>query len=400
MKPKALTLLCAFSLWLAGAAPAAAQANSIEAFDVSQQGGKTVVRVTTREPLGGVPANFAVAKPARIAFDFPNTANALGRSTQDIGQGELRSMNVVQGADRTRLVLNLRRPVVHEATVEGSALVITLSEPAIAQSAPGGQVAHFAEGKADAKHAIRDVDFRRGRAGEGRVVVDLSDTTTGIDIRQQGENIVVDDLPEYLSRPQDGTGPRMLYALPRSEEVSMPQEPESLITLAELEKNYIRKALDVCNRNHTEAARRLGCDAGLVRIIERDGRPIWDVGRYDFLREQEAAPPTVHPIPRAAISPAWTIARIRDDLKGARRSRKWRTRCFWTWYTSWSGRASAARSAPTCSGTWGWRRQRMAQIVPDGCSPETARATGSSPRCTVPALRTSRRRSLVTTDSV
>jgi DNA-binding NtrC family response regulator len=74
----------------------------------------------------------------------------------------------------------------------------------------------------------------------------------------EGENIVVDDLPEYLSRPQGGTGPQMLYALPRAEEVSMPQDPESLVTLAELEKNYIRKALDVCNRNHTEAARRLG----------------------------------------------------------------------------------------------------------------------------------------------
>ena len=233
MKPMALTLLCAFSLWLAGAAPAAAQANSIEAFDVSQQGGKTVVRVTTREPLGGVPANFAVANPARIAFDFPNTANALGRSTQDIGQGELRSMNVVQGADRTRLVLNLRRPVVHEATVEGSALVITLSEPAIAQSAPGGQVAHFAEGKADAKHAIRDVDFRRGRAGEGRVVVDLSDTTTGIDIRQQGENIVVEflrtSLPDSLRRRLDvvdfGTPVTSVATFQQGDNVRMVIEP-------------------------------------------------------------------------------------------------------------------------------------------------------------------------------
>lgn len=233
MKPKALTLLCAFSLWLAGAAPAAAQANSIEAFDVSQQGGKTVVRVTTREPLGGVPANFAVANPARIAFDFPSTANALGRSTQDIGQGELRSMNVVQGADRTRLVLNLRRPVVHEATVEGSALVITLSEPAVAQSAPGGQVAHFAEGKADAKHAIRDVDFRRGRAGEGRVVVDLSDTTTGIDIRQQGENIVVEflrtSLPDSLRRRLDvvdfGTPVTSVATFQQGDNVRMVIEP-------------------------------------------------------------------------------------------------------------------------------------------------------------------------------
>ena len=87
-------------LGLAGLALFATQAlaqNTIDTFEVSQQAGKTVVRVTTKEPLKSVPPNFSVASPARIAFDFPNTANALGRSNQDIGQGDLRSMNVVQG---------------------------------------------------------------------------------------------------------------------------------------------------------------------------------------------------------------------------------------------------------------------------------------------------------------
>jgi two-component system nitrogen regulation response regulator GlnG/two-component system response regulator HydG len=34
--------------------------------------------------------------------------------------------------------------------------------------------------------------------------------------------------------------------------------PETLLTLAQLERDYIRKALEVCQRNHTEAAKRLG----------------------------------------------------------------------------------------------------------------------------------------------
>jgi type IV pilus assembly protein PilQ len=186
--------LCGLAL---APATAAAQGNSIDNFEVIQAAGKTVVRVVTKEPLRSVPPNFSVASPARIAFDFPNTVNALGRSTEDIGQGELRSMNVVQGTDRTRLVLNLRRPVAHEATLDGNTLVITLSEPQVAQTPPTG-VAHFAEGRQDVKHAVRDVDFRRGRAGEGRVVVDLSDTTTGIDIRLQGQNIVVEFLKTAL----------------------------------------------------------------------------------------------------------------------------------------------------------------------------------------------------------
>src|SRR4051795_12875661 len=231
---KTKTLLYAPLLWLLGIGLVAAQGNTIEAFDVSQQGGKTVVRVTTKEPLGNVPPNFAVSNPPRIAFDFPNTANGLGRSAQDISQGELRSMNVVQGTDRTRLVLNLRRPVSHEANVEGRDMLITLSEATVSQTAPGGQAARFADGRPDTKHAIRDVDFRRGRSGEGRIVVDLSDTTTGIDIRQQGQNIIVEflrtALPDNLRRRLDvvdfGTPVNTVSTFQQGENVRMVIEPK------------------------------------------------------------------------------------------------------------------------------------------------------------------------------
>src|ERR1700716_2605014 len=128
------TALCGLGLWLCAAGAALGQANSIESFDVTQQGGKVVIRITTKEALRSVPPNFAVASPARIPFDFPNTVNALGRASQDIGQGELRSMNVVQGSDRTRLVLNLRRPLPYETTIDGRNVVITLSEPAVVQT--------------------------------------------------------------------------------------------------------------------------------------------------------------------------------------------------------------------------------------------------------------------------
>ncbi|MEO7423943.1 MAG: sigma-54 dependent transcriptional regulator [Fibrobacteria bacterium] len=71
----------------------------------------------------------------------------------------------------------------------------------------------------------------------------------------EGENIVLEDLPEYLTKAQGGP---VMYALPKGEDSIAAGSPGSLLTLAELEKNYIRKALEICNRNHTEAARRLG----------------------------------------------------------------------------------------------------------------------------------------------
>ena len=219
--------------WVAGIGTAVAQAtNSIEGFDVGQQAGAIVVRITTREPLQAVPPNFTVANPARIAFDFPRTVNALGRNAQEIGQGELRSMNLVQAADKSRLVLNLRRPVVHEARVDGRNLIITL-QTAAASVTPSDKVAHFAEGRADARHAIRDVDFRRGRGGEGRVVVDLSDASTGIDIRTQGQNIIIDflktSLPDNLRRRLDvtdfATPVQVVNSFQQGENVRMIIEP-------------------------------------------------------------------------------------------------------------------------------------------------------------------------------
>ena len=227
---RAVAALFAAVLWLAGMGAAFAQANSIESFSVTQLGGKVTVRVQTKQPLTAVPANFTVANPARIAFDFPATANNLGRNSQDIGEGELRSMNLVQGADKTRLVLNLRRMVSHETAIEGNTLVVTLAP---VPATVGSTVSHFAEGRADSKHAIRDIDFRRGRAGEGRIVVDLSDTSTGIDIRQQGQNIVVEfmktALPENLRKRLDvvdfSTPVQTINTFAQGENVRMVIEP-------------------------------------------------------------------------------------------------------------------------------------------------------------------------------
>src|ERR1035437_10043736 len=101
--------------------------NSVEAFNVSQQSGKVIVKLTLKEALTSQPGNFTVANPARIAFDFPTTVNGLGRNSQEVAQGDLRSMNVVQVGDRTRIVLNLRNMVQHEARIDGRNLIIALT---------------------------------------------------------------------------------------------------------------------------------------------------------------------------------------------------------------------------------------------------------------------------------
>ncbi len=198
-------------LLLAAASLAAhAQANSIETINVSPAaGGKVVIRVTLKQAPASQPAGFMVNNPPRIAFDFPNTTSALGRSTQEVGEGDLRSINVVQAGDRTRLVLNLSRATSYDTQVDGRALLITLQGAAAAAGA-AGTTTHFAEARpGDTRHALRDIDFRRGNAGEGRVVIDLSDNAVGIDLKTQGKTIVIDfintALPKNLQRRLDVT---------------------------------------------------------------------------------------------------------------------------------------------------------------------------------------------------
>ncbi|MGB5082360.1 MAG: type IV pilus secretin PilQ [Burkholderiales bacterium] len=186
---------------------ASAQQNTIENFDVTQSGGEVLVRVALKDPLAGAPGSFTIANPPRIAFDFPGVANGLGRNSQDIGEGVLRSMNLVQAGERTRLVLNLRNMVTYQARIEGSNFLITLAAAGAGQRAATPSAATFAEGRTDLQHTLRDINFRRGSGGEGRVVVELSDTSTGVDIRQQGQTIVVDFLktsvPEALRKRYD-----------------------------------------------------------------------------------------------------------------------------------------------------------------------------------------------------
>ena len=198
-------LLALFAALIAlGSAGALAQgANSLDSLTVSKaSSGRTVVKFTLKAPLPNPPAGFAIANPPRIALDFPDTANGLGKTVQDIGDPALRSVNVVQAGNRTRVVFNLNKPQTYETQIEGNTVVVTLADQAGATATVEAPVvSRFAEARpGETQHALRDVDFRRGRNGEGRIIVDLSDNNTGIDIRQQGRTLVVDFLKTAVPR--------------------------------------------------------------------------------------------------------------------------------------------------------------------------------------------------------
>ncbi|HEX7328061.1 MAG TPA: type IV pilus secretin PilQ [Casimicrobiaceae bacterium] len=187
-------------------------ANSIEQVSVTRgASGNTIVRFTLKSAPSNPPAGFAVVSPPRIALDFMDTTSALPSNQRAIDDPALRSLQFVEAGGRTRVVFNLNKPQSYETKVEGNAVVVTLSDNAAAVAAAGAapaKVQRFAEAAPSTEpHALRDVDFRRGANGEGRVIVDLADNTTGIDIRQQGRQLIVDfqktAVPKNLERRMD-----------------------------------------------------------------------------------------------------------------------------------------------------------------------------------------------------
>jgi type IV pilus assembly protein PilQ len=212
------------ALALALIAPMASAQGVIQSITSTQQSGADVVRIEMSEALAAVPAGFAIQQPARIAIDLPGVSNGMGRPSVEINQGNLRSVNVAQAGDRTRLVLNLKQAATYRAQLDGKALLIVVDSggpPAAAvaaasattaaapATAPAAAATTFAPSQNRDPQSLREIDFRRGVDGAGRVLVTLPSNQVGVDIRQQGTGLLVEfprtTVPDSLRKRLDVT---------------------------------------------------------------------------------------------------------------------------------------------------------------------------------------------------
>ncbi|QLG89986.1 type IV pilus secretin PilQ [Chitinibacter bivalviorum] len=217
----------------------AAEMASITSIDVSNVSAEKQVVKVTFNGAPPTPTSFSVNTPPRIAFDFANTTNQAGKSSVQVNGASLRMINVAEGTGRTRLVFNLQKPASYETTVENNSLLISIDGASTASvnknSAPTRTNAQFAESKQTGKReGIQDIDFRRGSAGEGKVVIDLSSSNVGIDIRQQGKKLLVEfskaSLPKNLERSLDvadfGTPIQKVDTFSQGDTIKMLIEPK------------------------------------------------------------------------------------------------------------------------------------------------------------------------------
>lgn len=172
----------------------------------SLSGERVQIKLTLSEALPSEPLNFTIDNPARIAVDFPNTTLNLSEKTQTIGIGVANSLSAVEAAGRTRVVINLTSSISYTMDVDANIVTLNLGggSAVASDNVPSSSVSSSVS---SSTASIKDIDFRRGENGEGRVIVKLSDTNIPIDMGFEGGKVVINfidaQLPSNLDRKLD-----------------------------------------------------------------------------------------------------------------------------------------------------------------------------------------------------
>lgn len=171
----------------------------------SLPGERVQIRLMLSEALPADPLNFTIDNPARIAIDFPNTTLNLAEKSQTIGLGMANSLNAVEAAGRTRVVINLTRSVSYNLDVEGNVIILSLDSGVSGSATANSNIPNTSS--SSSVGSIEGVDFRRGDNGEGRVIVNLSNPSIPIDMGVESGKVVINfldtQLPANLDRKLD-----------------------------------------------------------------------------------------------------------------------------------------------------------------------------------------------------
>ncbi len=167
-------------------------------------GGKVEVTLKFTGPAIA-PQVFSTENPPSIALDFADTRNAFSKRRLDVGAGAVSAVSAIEAAGRTRVVADLFRMAGYDTRVNGNNVVLSINNGIVGSSTIAASAA-----KADPTKAVgsaqdvelSNVDFRRGKNGEGRVVVSFSGPGASANLRREGNNIVLDLLNVKLASSQ------------------------------------------------------------------------------------------------------------------------------------------------------------------------------------------------------
>ncbi len=144
---------------------------------------------------------YSIAQPPRIALDLPYTRSVLAKYNA-VGLNNVKNVTVLEGGDRTRMVINLHEPDRFTTQIDGRTLSVFLgsgrppivppSSVAVTQTQPAGEAGAYAE------TGITGIDFKRGEDGEGKIMIALNDARIPMDTRELGGRIRLEFQGEVL----------------------------------------------------------------------------------------------------------------------------------------------------------------------------------------------------------
>jgi type IV pilus assembly protein PilQ len=200
-------LLSVLALTLLGGVSAAQAVTLQDASFVSLPGGKVEVKLEF-DAAPPAPKSYMIESPPRLVMDLWGAQNGMDNKTLSVKSGDVDSVNVAEANDRLRIVMNLTDSVGYKTRVENNSLYVELGGQL------GGQTVARATGPATVTGPgtqppasataydgtrVRGIDFKRLEGDRGRVIIDLSDARAGLDIVEEGNNIVVNLLGAQLS---------------------------------------------------------------------------------------------------------------------------------------------------------------------------------------------------------
>lgn len=200
-------------------APALSWAAELQDIKFAELPGEKVELRLRFDELPSDPAGYTIEKPARIVLDFEDTDNSLAQKKFTMDIGDVSSAVVVSSGGRTRLIVNMDQLATYTTRKEGNEFIVEVgSERSVAendvmkseQQATSPAVVKRSKNTFDrSKSAITSVDFRRGDAGEGKVIVQLTNPGISIDVEEVAGGIDVSfmqtELPDELKRKLDVT---------------------------------------------------------------------------------------------------------------------------------------------------------------------------------------------------
>ena len=155
---------------------------------------------------------YVIDKPPRISLDLPGTKSSVGKYNA-INTENIKSVTVIEGERRTRLIVNLDRPENYQTRQSKNNLFVTIggstpTAPRQPASLPAPSVESPTPAKAASPTAVThsekvvppfkgtvagnslfDIGFERGASGEGTVLIQLSSKDVQMNLEEQGSRI-------------------------------------------------------------------------------------------------------------------------------------------------------------------------------------------------------------------